>query len=113
MIGIRTKLIQTSTTFFCTKKKTAKDEAIEYIKYTCNCLPPSDIKDCISDDIQNHIFSYSEWHSASTCTKRILNNRSKESEKLLFFKGAIYECISNDDLHFSQSQICILLDLPL
>ena len=30
----------------------------------------------------------------------------------MFFKGAIYECTYNEDLRFSQSQICMLLDLP-
>ena len=38
-----------------------------------------------------------------------LNNRTKGPEGL-FFKE---QCTCNEDLYFSQSQICILLNLPL
>ena len=65
-----------------------------------------------SNDNQNHMFSHSVWQSANESTRRKLNNKVKEPQHLLFFKGAVYECTYNKDMKFSQSQICIIINLP-
>ena len=34
----------------------------------------------------------------------------KELQHLLFFKGAVFECTYNEDIKFSQSQICMIIN---
>ena len=58
------------------------------------------------------MFSHSEWLSATELTRQKLNNKVKEPQHLLFFKGTVYKCTYNEDMKFSQSQFCLIFNLP-
>ena len=94
------------------KKKPAKEATLEFVNNVRTRIQPSYLRERESDDVQNHPFSHSEWQKASESTRKLLNNKIKEPQNLLFFCGAIYECTYNNDMRFSQSQICMLLELP-
>ena len=49
------------------------------------------------------MFSHSEWQSAAKSTRKKLNNKVKEPQHFLFFKGAVYACTYNEDMKFNQS----------
>ena len=94
------------------EQKTAKEATCDFINHVSACIDPLDIRERESDNVQNHMFSRSEWQSATESTRRKLNNKVKEPQHLFFYKGAVYECTYNEDMKFSQSQICMNLNLP-
>ena len=75
-------------------------------------IDPLDRRARKSDDVQNHTFSHSECQSTTESSRQKLDNKVKESQLLLFFKCAVYECTYNKDLKFSQSQICMIINIP-
>ena len=66
----------------------------------------------MSDDVEKLRYSHCEWTQARETTVAHLDQYLKEPIRVLFFKGAIYECTFIEEGSFSQSQKCILLDLP-
>ena len=85
------------------RKKPAKEATCVFINHVRACIDPLDIRERESDDVQNNMFSHSEWQSATESTRRKLNNKVEEPQHFLFFKGAVYECTYNEDMKFSQS----------
>lgn len=67
----------------------------------------------LSNDVQKAQYSHCEWQDASPETKKKLDSKVKEPGIILFFKGVVYEFTFNSDGNFSQSQACILHELPL
>ena len=55
---------------------------------------------------------HGEWYNATEDTTKKLNNKVKEPQLLLFFKGAIYEFTHNKDNSYSQGQMALLFELP-
>ena len=58
-------------------------------------------------------YSQQEWYTASESTSNILNQKLKETNVLLFYKGAIYTCTFNhSNGSFSHSQMVFLFEIP-
>ena len=53
-----------------------------------------------------------EWLQATLETSLLLDHKCQDSSQLLFSIGDIFECTFNAEGVHSQSQICILFDLP-
>lgn len=87
--------------------KQASKDFIESVKqHYPDCLERKAI------DSEKRRYSNQEWRSASPTTITALESKLKEPERLLFFKGAIYQCTYNEDGVFSQSQLALLYDVP-
>ncbi len=70
---------------------------------------------CCSSDFQRVAFYISEYLPANTGSKKTLNKKLREPEKLVFFECGLYECTVNDpDLwgRYNQSSLALMLDLP-
>ena len=65
-----------------------------------------------SEDTEKTRFSRGDWQTASSQTTLKLEEKVKTPNRLLFFKGAVYECTYNEDGKFDQAQIAVLYDLP-
>ena len=65
-----------------------------------------------SEDIEKSRHSHQDWKQASDSTSLQLEQRLKEPNNLLFFRGAIYEMTFNEEGNFSNTQLVILFDLP-
>ena len=83
-----------------------------YIDQVCQRLTPEEYIMRSSEDTQKRITSQSEWINASNYTQKILNKKVKEQPLILFFVGALFEFTQNEVGKFSQSQLCLLLELP-
>ena len=62
-------------------------------------------------DTEKSIYSH-EWVRTTFETSLSLDHKCKESYQLLFSIGDIFECTFNAEGLHSQSQRCILFDLP-
>ena len=94
------------------RKIPAQEATSRYIQQIKQYLPSVDVRERVSEDTENPLYSHSEWSTASESTVQKLNKKLKQPEVILFFKGAIYECTYNHDGKFSNAQLCMLLDLP-
>ena len=65
-------------------KKIAKEATEEYVNNVKTRILSSYLRERESDDVQNH--------QTSKSTRKMMNNKIKEPQNLLFFCGAIYEC---------------------
>ena len=57
-------------------------------------------------------FSHQDWRRADEITSSKLDQKLKEPQLLLFFKGAIYETTFNTEGKFSNTQLVMLFELP-
>ena len=94
------------------KKIPAQACMANYIDQVCQRLTPEEYIMRSSEDTQKRITSQSEWINASNYTQKILNKKVKEQPLILFFVGALFEFTQNEAGKFSQSQLCLLLELP-
>ena len=70
---------------------------------------------CCSSDFQRGAFSISEYLPANAESKKTLNKKLREPEKLVFFECGLYECTVNDPDprgRYNQSSLALMLDLP-
>ena len=94
------------------KKYPAKEASKEYILQVKNHLSPNEYVESESEDFQLTHNSHEEWQLASATTRKYLDHHIKEPRCLLFFKGAKYVFTYNNEGKFSQSQLCLLFDVP-
>ena len=62
--------------------------------------------------MQKSRFSHQYWRVSTDNKSAYLEQNVKESQNLLFFKGAIYENTFNVEVKFRNTQLGILFDLP-
>ena len=105
-------VITPATCRFYSKKMPAKKAARDVTPQLQSSLPPEGVRVSSAGDIQNPKNSHQEWQVASESTWVILDQKLKQPRQLLFCRGAFYEFTYNKDKKFSQSQICLLFDLP-
>ncbi len=68
---------------------------------------------CLSSDSQKDSSSIGEYFPASVKTKKTLNKKLREPEKLVLYKHGLYECTMNDPKgRYNQSSLALLLKLP-
>lgn len=94
------------------RKKPAYETIQEYNTSVKRKLRVSEYRISKAEDVQLPRSSHQEWVNATINTIKCLNNKVKEIEELIFFKGGIYACTYNEENKFSQSQIAILMELP-
>ena len=94
------------------KKFPAKEATRQFIIGVRQNIAPSDLREKHADDVERSRYSHGEWLHASEQTQSVLNQRLKEPDTLLFFRGAIYEFTYNIEEKFSQGQMALLFDLP-
>ena len=94
------------------KKLPANAACMNYIEQVKNQLNEDQYIIQDSQDYEKSQHSLEDWRVASPYTREKLDKMCKEPRKILFFKGAVYECTYNKKGHFSHTQLAILLDLP-
>ena len=91
----------------------AKEATDCYIHQVKNHLPENMVNESLSQDIQMAHGAQSGWTVASETTSNYLDRQMKESRRIIFFVGAIYQFTYNDDrFRFNQSQLGLLISLP-
>ncbi len=67
----------------------------------------------LSSDSQRGSSSIGEYLPASVETKKALNKKLREPEKLVLYKHGLFECTMNDPRGcYNQSSLALLLELP-
>ena len=94
------------------KKLPAREASESYISQVKNLLDPSQYVECESNDLQNQRSSLTEWIPANDYIRNLLDKYTKQPRHLLFFKGAVFEFTRNEDGVYSQSQLCVLINIP-
>ena len=94
------------------KKVPAVEASRQFISRVERQIHPRNRRERLSEDIEKSRFSHQSWTKASLTTKAQLERHLKEPERLLFFKGAIYEITFNKENEFSHSQLALLYDIP-
>jgi hypothetical protein len=94
------------------KRVPAKDAARHFAQRVRSHVNSNDLRERVADDVEKPRYSHLEWSQASESATNTLEQKLKEPRRLLFFKGAIFECTYNEEDKFSQSQMALLLDLP-
>ena len=108
------ELIVPSTFRVYSKRVPAVDAAREFIdNVTRTVTNPGELRVRKSVDTQKSRYTTSDWRTATQDTSNKLEEKIKPPGKLLFFRGAVYECTYNHrEGSFNQSQIALLYDLP-
>ena len=83
-----------------------------YIDQVRSQLNHNEIRERVSDDVQNSFQSHHECKSESENTSNCLDHKLKEPRSILFFKGSVYEFTYNEDGKCNQSQLWILMEVP-
>ena len=104
--------ITPSTYRLYSKKIPAKEAAQQYVDRVRRQVDGTLLKCKKSDDVEKSRFSHREWSVATSNTVDQLEQKVKEPNELLFFRGAKYEFTYNEETKFSQSQLGLLFDLP-
>ena len=104
--------ITPSTYRLYSKKIPAKEAAQQYVDRVRRQVHGTLLKCKKSDDVEKSRFSHREWSVATSNTVDQLEQKVKEPNELLFFRGAKYEFTYNEETKFSQSQLGLLFDLP-
>ena len=95
------------------KRMPAKEATDCYIQQVKSQLPENMVNESLSNDIQMAHGTQSGWTVASETTSNFLDRKMKESRRIIFFVGAIYQFTYNDDrFRFNQSQLGLLISLP-
>ena len=96
------------------KRVPAVDAAKEFMENVMrNVTNTHDLIIRKSLDTQKARYTTSDWRQASQDISNKLEEKIKPPGKLLFFKGAVYECTYNHkEGLFNQSQIALLYDMP-
>ena len=95
------------------RRSPANDATNQFVSVVRQSITSCDLRERQSDDVEKSRYSHSEWSHASISTKNALDKNLKEPRTLLFFCGAVYEFTYNKEGQFSQSQMAILIELPL
>ena len=91
----------------------AKEATDLYIQQVKTQLPKDMVNERFSEDIQIAHGAQSGWTDASETTSSYLDRKMKESRRIIFFVGAIYQFTYNDNQsRFNQSQLGLLISLP-
>ena len=93
------------------KKLPANAACLNYIEQVKNQLKEDQYIIQDSQHYEKSQHSLEDWRIASPYTREKLDRMCKVPRKLLFFKGAVYECTYNKKGHFSHTQLAILLEL--
>lgn len=101
-----------STVRLYSKKIPAKEASNEYIKRVERQINANCRRERISIDREKSRYSHQEWGLASQATSNKLEQKLKEPSRLLFFRGAVYECTFNSDGIFNNSQLALLYEMP-
>ena len=104
--------ITPSTYRLYSKKFPAKEATRQFVNNVRQSIAPNELREKKADDVEKSRYSHGEWLRASEHTQIILNQRLKEPDTLLLFRGAVYEFTYNKEGKFSQGQMAILYDLP-
>ena len=94
------------------KRVPAKEASQRYMQQIRRRLAQEDIVECKASDIMRTASSHHEWVRANSHVSKKLDSCVRETQSLLFFKGAIYEFTFNKDRRFSHSQLALLLTVP-
>ena len=94
------------------KKLPARQASEKFIQEVSTQLSDNEYMESNAVDKQMPQQSHGEWNDANELTSNSLDQKCKEPRKLLFFVGAVYQFTYNEDGKFSQSQLCLLLELP-
>ena len=85
----------------------------QFVSRVCQTIHCSFIRESTSQDLEKSRFSNCEWHRASECISKQLDQKLKEPTLLLFFSpGAKYEITYNKEYEFSQSQLAQSIEIP-
>ena len=91
----------------------AKEATDAYIHQVKNQLKENMVNERLSEDIQMAHGAQSGWTDASETTSNYLERKMKESRRIIFFVGTIYQFTYNDERSsFNQSQLGLLITLP-
>ena len=101
-----------STMRLYSKKVPAKEASCEFIANVRRHLTNNEYIEKKSEDIEKSIYSHQDWIVATENTSVQLEQKVKEPNILLFFKGAVFEMTFNVVGKFSNTQTGILFDLP-
>ena len=104
--------ITPSTYRLYSKKFPAKEATRQFVNNVRQSISAGNLREKKADDVEKSRYSHGEWLQASEHTKNTLNQRLKEPDTLLFFRGGLYEFTYNNDEMFSQGQMAVLYDLP-
>ena len=97
------------------RKRPAREAVERYQQQMEHQIDPIQLRSRVADDFQVPRGSNADSVPATQRTTNSLDAKVKEPQKLLIFKGCIYEFTFNSSARnntFSHSQICILIDLP-
>ena len=79
------------------KKYPARKASEQYIEQVRSQFDNNDVRERSAEDIQNPQQSHQEWQDANEITSNSLDHKCKEPRKLLFFVGAVYQFMYNND----------------
>ena len=95
------------------KRMPAKEATDSYIHQVKNQLEENMVNERVSVDIMMAHGTQSGWTDAPETTSNYLDRKMKESRRIIFFVGAIYQFTYNDERsRFNQSQLGLLITLP-
>lgn len=95
------------------KKVPAKEAAKDFERRVRRQVHPNELRQRLAEDVEKPRYSQLEWSKARDSIVGQLEQKLKEPQCILFFKGAIFECTFNDPRgQFTQSQMALLYELP-
>ena len=94
------------------KKKPAKAATNDYMVALKASISPELYQESKCKDLEKKRDPVGEWLPASDQTSLLLHKNMKELWCFIFYKGVLYEVTYNDGDNFSQSQLCLMFDVP-
>ena len=104
--------ISMSTMRLYSKRVPARDASKQFVDQVRRQVEDDSRVERESEDVVKNRYSHRDWHGATDHVSSKLDQHVKESQLLLFFKGAIYEATFNDRDKFSNTQMMMMYDLP-
>ena len=94
------------------KKVPAREASRQFVARVMRQVDGNDRLEKKAEDVQKSMYLHQDWINASDSTSLQLEQKVKEPQTLLFFKGAIFEMTFNVEGVFSNTETAIMFELP-
>ena len=101
-----------STMRLFSKKIPAREASRQFVASVKRQFASDEYIERYAEDLEKPVNSRADWIQATTNTSSQMEQKVKEPQLLLFFRGAIFEMTFNAEGQFSNTQTCILFDMP-
>jgi predicted GIY-YIG superfamily endonuclease len=101
-----------STMRLFSKKIPAREASRQFVASVKRQVASNEYIERLAEDLEKPVNSRADWIQATENTSHKMEQKVKEPQLLLFFRGAIFEMTFNAEGQFSNTQTCILFDIP-